>query len=219
MNILKNPKNRICSIVSLDESSKLIEDRILDLSRKSDIYIIFTKRFSKSININSYCHLLPIHGYLVDDKDIINRTYPFMNVFRYLIEVVKYYSLFFIDNDKSVDIDNIYKIYLSRLDRSVMRSSIISHEFRESLYSKENMSLIRKLFCNKNKGYEGMNITHETSDILLNLPTLLDLIKNIPENKSYISTFHNTPINYSIPSILERFEIHYMNSLINEVKV
>lgn len=215
MNILRNPKNRICSIFSVDQSSEEFEKMLFDTSRESDIYLILSKNFSKSSNVNSYCHLLPVSGYIVDDRNIVNRTDPLINVLEYLVYVVKYYSMFYIGVSLDSDISKIRKIYESRLESSVMKSDLISYDIRKSIYSLFNVGILKRLFPSN----KGINITHQSSDILLNLPTVLSIIESIKGDEEYYDTFKDVEFSYSIPSILEKYEIHYMNSEINKVNL
>ena len=215
MNILRNPKNRICSIFSVDQSSEEFEKMLFDTSKESDIYLILTRNFSKASNVNSYCHLLPVSGYIVDDKDTVRRTDSLINMLEYLVYVVKYYSMFHIGVSLDSDISKIRRIYESRLESSVMKSDLISYDTRRSIYSLLNIGIFRKLFPSN----EGINITYQSSDMLLNIQTVIDIIKSVKEDEEYYDTFRDVDFSYSIPSIVEKYEIHYMNSEINKVNL
>ena len=223
MNIIKNPRSRICSILYLWNSSEHIENYILSLNKVSDVYVIINRDFKRKINIDSYCSLLGIYGYEIDNSksEIFNRTEKFMDTMKYLIEIVKFYSMFVLDFDKislPKNIDCIDKIYMVQLGCSVFKSDIISHSYREKLYSKEDTFSIFDIF--RKKSNTGVNITHRTySNMILSLNDVVSILKYIELDKEYYDTFLDTYAFDFLPSIFEKLDIKYINSKIEEVKL
>lgn len=209
MNIVREHKSRICSILYIDSISKDIDDLITYLSKDSDIYVYVSK--GSNINPIAFSSIMPVNGYVYGRKTEVNGL---IEVLEYVSLVVSWHYLICIPSksDKYVDKMISYSqraMHNGMIDKSIFRSNDSSFDFKSNVYKEDN--LLDKLKFWRKKSYD-INSTHSCDgSIVLIHSDLKTAIELWNKNKSYVNTFKESNIGNFISSSFNHFNIDHLN--------
>jgi hypothetical protein len=213
MNIVKNLRKRICSIVYIDKPSEEMDNMIVNLYNHFDVYVYINKK--SKINPLRYSSLIPINGYI---SGSYNEVEGLIEVIKYIHSVIPNYYSFYIPNindyvKSSNDIDIL--LMKGMLSASIFKSNEVPFDVKMNTYSETWMDSISFL---RDKRNYGMNSTHTSEgSIILMFNDIEKITRYLSEDKGYLDTFKYENMNTFVPSIFNKLEIDHINLSIQDV--
>lgn len=215
MNIVREHKSRICSVLYIDRISESTDDLITYLSKDSDIYVYVSK--GSNINPIAFSSIMPINGYMYGRKTEVNGL---LEVLEYVSSVISWHYLICIPSKSDKYIDKMISysqkaLHNGMIDKSIFRSDNSSFDFKSNVYREG--SLLDKLKFWKEKNND-INSTHSCNgSIVLIHSDLKAAIELWDKNKSYVDTFKGGSIGSFISSSFSHFNISHLNLDISDL--
>lgn len=219
--------HQFATLIYIDESNKLLDETILEIGKRTDIYIYVAKK--SRIDPLRYSLLLPVTGYSYGSLTEVEAIVSLVNDLSDLSN--NYEKLIFINNldtDSHLNNLNLLIRYVESYPiNSILRSTkIIGSLFSVKIKSYDELSkLYKKLYyLTENYKVRGAFTTYSSDDefIVLDTRTLEDLLENLRIStdllaKYFIGSFKLSRIGDFIPSLFDWMEYSFPEYSLNEI--
>lgn len=203
MNIVKQIKNKNCSVIHINELTEPIDNILHKLPRSFDVYV-YINRLSK-IDPIVFSNLYNIHGYIYGDCNEVNGT---VEILKYMNDIChSYYSFYILSGSSGVtECEYITDKFSDLMMRGVICSSIFESEIKN--YEFRSATCMKLPWWRKLLGHRyGTNSTHYMTSGAILVHSDIENLVNL--DKSYISSFDR--LNEFIPSSFNKLEVSFMN--------